>query len=140
MKKADLILPVVAGTMVGMILQVFGEKLIHLFYPLPAGIDIFDRTAIAGFVASMPVSAFLLLLVNSMVCAFVAGSLSAVVSGRTEKTASVITGILLTVAGIFYIVKMPGLPMWYASASVFMQLPLAMVGFAVVRRRKNEVG
>jgi hypothetical protein len=128
------ILPGVAGTMLAMILQVFGEKGIHLSYPPPAGLDYHDKAALAQYSAQIPTQEFLLLLANYAVCSLVGGIMATTVSGRDGKAYAIIVGIVLTLAEVFNVMMMPQ-PFWFSAMSLLMHLPFAFLGYLLVRKK-----
>lgn len=129
------ILPVVAGTMSGMMLTVFGEMSIHHLYPPPVGISLENKVALAEFIASMPVKAFMLLLANYAVCSFIAGIVATIVAGRNTKIPAIIVGMLISLCAIYNIVKMPSQPMWFVAFSILLHIPLTLLGYYTARKK-----
>jgi hypothetical protein len=128
------VLPVVVGAMSGIILITLGEMGIQHIYPLPAGIHLNDKPALAAAMSQMPFNAFLLLLVNYLICSFVAGIASSLVAGRRTAQPAVVVGIALTLAGLFNSVTLPQ-PLSFSIISIVAYLPMAYAGFLAVRKR-----
>ncbi len=68
MQFTKYVLPVVVGAMSGMILITLGEMWIETLYPLAPGTDKYDVDSLAKGMKKMPDKAFVLLIVNYMVC------------------------------------------------------------------------
>ncbi len=129
------VLPVVVGVMAGVILITFGEMGLHHIYPLPAGIGMNDKAALAEAMSKMPVNAFLLLLLNYIVCSFLAGMIATLVAGRSAKIPAIVVGIALTLAGAYNIVMVPQ-PLWFSAVNLLSYLPFAYVGYLSVKKGK----
>ena len=137
MRATQYILPVVAGFMSGMILQTFGEQGVHALYPLPTGVGLGNPVALEAFLASLPAKAFLLLLANYVLCAFIAGIIATLIIGRKNIAPAFITGALLTLASIYSINLMPHQPLWFTTVSLLSQLSFALLGYLVTKSRKK---
>ncbi len=138
MSIAKNVLPVVAGAMGAMMLITLGETGIHKMYPLPPGTDIHNKEALSSAIALMPAMAFVLLLVNYVVCSFAGGVISAVVSGRTTKTPSMIVGGLLTLAGVFNLIAVHH-PLWFSLINVLVYFPCAYLGYHLLKKEPKSV-
>lgn len=133
MKLSQFILPVVSGTMSGMILQVFGEKAIRMAYPLPAGV--INKDTLEAYNHGLPALAFLLLISNLAICAFLAGMISSIVAGRISRVPSIFTGIILAIGSLYMAANMPGQPIWFTAVSILLYVPMALLAFAVVSKK-----
>jgi len=129
------VLPVVVGAMSGMVLISFGEMAIHNIYPLPPGTDLYDADSLAKGMKAMPANAFVLLLVNYVICSFFAGLIATLVAGRTEARPAIVVCIVLTLAGIYNAVNLPH-PSWFYSC-ILLYLPFAYLGYLAVRKKPN---
>lgn len=129
------IVPVVAGVMGSMVVQAFGEQGIHMMYPPPSGITFTDKVAIAAYIGSLPAMAFVLLLADYIICAFLAGAVATFVSGRESSRPAIMAGVFTTLASLLNVVRMPGQPLWFSFLSVLVYLPVAYVAFWVFRKR-----
>ena len=127
------ILPVIAGATGGMILISCGEWCMHLLYPMPPGSDPLRAASLADYIANLPTQAFVILIVNYIVCAFLAGIIASVVVRRASSTPAIVVGIVLTLAGLFNAIHMPQ-PLWVSIASVLVYLPFTYLGYIVVRK------
>ncbi len=136
MRKTRYVLPVVAGVMSGMILQVMGEKLIHMIYPTPAGLDLQNREAIAAYMSQVPPIEFVLLLLNYAICSFVAGAVATFVVGREQRLPAIIVGSLITLGEVMNVAMIPQ-PVWFSVLSLLSHLPLALLAFKVFGRQAS---
>jgi hypothetical protein len=134
MEFTKYVLPVVVGSMSGMILITAGEVGIHNLYPLPPGTDLHDPESLARVMAQMPVNAFILLLLNYIVCSFLSGLIAALVSGRVTVRPSFIVGLVLTLAGLYNTFSLPH-PLWFSILNILVYLPMAWLGYLVVKRK-----
>ena len=123
------ILPVLAGVVGGMILIFVGELAIHALYP--------SMDNVAGLetgMASIPATAFILIILNYAACSFLAGIISTMVSRRVANLPALVVGIVLSIAGIYNALNVPQ-PAWVSVTSVLMFLPFAYLGYFVARRK-----
>ncbi len=134
MQITKYILPVVAGTMAAMMLILLGETAIIKVY-LPPGTNQNDPEAIANAVKHMPLSAFLFLLVNYIICSFIAGIISTLISKRIALRPALVVGIVLTLAGLYNVVSIPH-PMWFSVLNLFIYLPFTYFGYLVIRKKE----
>jgi hypothetical protein len=143
MKIRSYILPVVAGTMTGMILQVVGEKIIHSIYPVPEGARLDNKEELAAYITTLPTSAFLLLLMNNIVCTMIAGALATLIAQDGSKRPAIVVGLIITLGGVFNIMLMPFQPIWVSTASILLFIPAALMGHMIAVRARgnlNRVG
>lgn len=141
MKLKSYILPVVAGSMTGMILQVVGEKLIHSIYPVPEGTRLDNKEELAAYITTLPTNAFFLLLLNYAVCTMIAGMVATLITQDNSKRPAIVVGCLITLGGLFNIALMPFQPIWVSVVSVLVFLPAAILGYVIaVKVRSNLNG
>ncbi len=134
MQITKYILPVVAGTMAAMMLILLGETAIIKMY-LPPGTNQNDTEAIANAVKHMPLSAFLFLLVNYIICSFIAGIISTLIAKRIAIRPALVVGIVLTLAGLYNVVSIPH-PMWFSVLNLFIYLPFTYFGYLAIRKKE----
>lgn len=139
MKLKSHILPVVAGTMTGMILQVVGEKIIHSSYPLPEGMRLDSKEELAVYITTLPVQAFLLLLINYTICTVIAGGVSTIITPDGSRTPALVTGVIITLGGIFNIALMPFQPVWFSVLSILLFIPAALAGHIIAVRIRAKL-
>ena len=128
------VLPVVVGSMSGMMLIIFGEMAIHHLYPLPNGTDLYDVDSVAKYIAQLPLNAFILLLLNYSICSFFAGLAATLLSKRITTTPPLVVGAVLTLAGLYNVINLPQ-PLWFSILNLLVYLPFVYLGYLVVRIR-----
>ena len=76
------VLPVVVGAMSGMILMTLGKNVVYVKYPPPAGTDFYDADSLAKYMQQLPAAAFVLFLVDYIICSFLAGIITTLTAKR----------------------------------------------------------
>ena len=138
MKATRYVLPVVVGTIAGMLLIKLGEDQLQKLYPLPAGIDKSNVEALANAIAGMPKAAFELLLLNYAISSFIAGVAAALVAGRKMMGPAVVVGIILTLGGLFNVITFPKQPVWFSVSNLLVYLPFSLLGYVTVRKTSSN--
>lgn len=113
------ILPVVAGVMSGVILMTFGEVRIETTY---------------GAGGVMPDSAFMILIAMYAVCSLITGIISTAVAERTTSIPAIVSGITLTLAGIYNMLHLPH-PLWFSIFCLLAYLPFTYAGYLLIRKK-----
>lgn len=120
------ILAIILGLIISFIIISLFQKLGHKLYPPPEGINMNDKEAIKTLVASMPMGAFIVLLISYMLGAFGGGFIAARVS-KDRIRPSIIVGAVLMLAGLVNVIMIPH-PLWFAILSIIMYIPMAYTG------------
>jgi len=128
------ILPVVAGIMASMMLLKLGYTTIIKMY-LPPGTNQNDLAAISDVVKQLPLSAFLFLLVNYIICSFLGGIISTLISKRETIRPALVVGAALTLSGFYNVISIKH-PMWFTIINLFVYLPFSYFGYWVVRKKE----
>ena len=92
--------PVVAGLVTAFIVMTILEYSNSFFYPLPEGLNPYNTAAVQAFTASLPWTAYILVLVGWIMGAFAAGALTTHLSREETYHLSFIVGVILTILGI----------------------------------------
>lgn len=124
MQVAKYVLPVVTGAMSGMILIVAGRALVKSVCGLPEGVG--------G--EGLPGNALVMFLVSYMVCSFLAGLIATLVAQRLSVVPAIVVGVLLTLAGIYDILKL-SLPGWFMVLNLLVYVPCAYSGGRVAVKK-----
>ncbi len=128
MKAIKYGLIVIGGFVAGTAVIYLMESLIHLLYPLPAGIDIHDAQAMKEYVFSMPVAGLLLLIIGYEVGGFVAGFFAGLLSpGNRKKRLALLAGTVLTAGVAVNLILIPH-PVWFTISSLVVFVPFALLG------------
>jgi len=116
---------VVVGLIVAFLLVAGAEGIAHKIYPPPPGANMNDMAQVKAFVATMPLSALLVVLAGWMIATFVATWLAARMA-HTKFTGYIVGGILL-LAGIANAFIIPQ-PIWFSIASIVIYIVATLVG------------
>jgi len=133
MEIARYVLPVVVGSMAGMMLIIFGENFIHQMF-VPLGLNLSDPDTLAKGLKLMPARFFVMLLANYAIDSFIAGIIATLISKRTTMRPAIVVGIVLTLAGLYNDIYLPH-PTWFTVTNLLTYLPMAFLGYLVVRKK-----
>lgn len=92
---------VIAGFIAASIVMMAFEYTNSFFFPLPQDLDWTNQEAVWALTASLPWTAYILVLLGWMVGSFVGGYVATYLSGETQYRVTLMLGILLTLAGIW---------------------------------------
>lgn len=137
MKKA--ILPVVTGTMVGIMVSVIGEKVVMASNMPSDNESIGNQEVAIQWFSTLPVSAFVLLAVFAGVGAIVAGIAANKLSDTNGKLSLTITSILLSLAAAYKLYLISFQPFTYGIIRVAMIVPLVIVGDRIAKRLPGKL-
>lgn len=115
----------IAGLVLAFLLVQAAEFGVHLLYPSPPGTNMRDMKAIKTFVATLPMPAFILVLVGWLVATF-AGAFLAARIGRS-MIPGYILGVVLLAGGIANAIIIPQ-PVWFSAASFVIYIGMTIVG------------
>lgn len=93
--------PVVAGFIVASIVMMAFEFTNSFFFPLPSDLDWMDTAAVQALTASLPWTAYILVLLGWMAGSFKGGWVASYLSGDRQYKTALALGIILTLAGIW---------------------------------------
>jgi hypothetical protein len=128
-----LVLAVIGGAVVGSAFNMAIIMLSWVVYPLPAGMDTSDPATMKTYVASLPMPAFLLILLAHAGGAFVGGLVAAWVGRRFQPVLGGIIGALFLVGGAVSMISIP-CPVWFAIADLLSYVPSGVVGAMLAPR------
>ncbi len=134
MSIPKLILPVVAGVMSGMILQVLGERGIHAMYPMPTSFGMSGRESSILFFSQVSSSFYFLMLLNIALVSTLAGVISTLVYSKPSSIPAFIVGLVISLGEVFTITKLDGNPVFLSVLSVLLHLPLSWLGYYVTKK------
>jgi hypothetical protein len=130
------ILAVVAGVFAGAGVIYAIESVSHRLYPPPPGTNLNDPAAIKAWIATLPGSAFFLVLLAYALGSLVGGTVATLLSGRTRLVPALIVGTLLLTLGLVNLATIPQ-PLWFSVASTALYIPCAWLGGVLVRRPES---
>lgn len=137
-----LALACLAGILIAMLLIAGIQAIGHQLMPPPAGLAEAQGEALAALMASLPVEAYLVVLIAYFIGAEVGAAVAGLISGRPVLAAAVVAAVLLG-ATAANLVMLPH-PAWMAVASV-LAVAMGSVGggftaWAVGRARRQRRG
>ena len=119
------ILGVVAGIVASFIIVACVEAVNLVVFPLPKGINMFDREALKAAMAAMPVTAKVVVLAGWALGAFVGTFLAAKISKNAAL--GIVVGALLLTAAVLNMLSMPH-PAWFWAAAIVIYLVTTALG------------
>ena len=124
------VLGVIVGLIAAFICVQAAEMITHQLYPFPPGADMHDMATIKKFVATLPMTALVLVLggwlVGTLLGTFIAAKI-----GRSRVPAYVV-GVLLLCGGIansFVIAQ----PVWFTAVSILIFVAAPFAGIAMAK-------
>lgn len=91
---------VVAGLLTAFIIMMVFEFANSYIYPLPNGMDVVDVAAVQAFTATLPWTAYILVLLGWIVGSFKAGCVTTYIAKERRYKLSLLVGIVLTLLGV----------------------------------------
>jgi len=125
---------VVVGVVVAWLTIMLAEFASAPLHPVPAGLDMHDPTSVAAFVATLPVTALLLVLAGWVLGALIGGHVAARIARKPLPALAV--GIVIVVGVIANAVMIPH-PTWMTLAGVLLPVPAAWLGARLAMRRAS---
>jgi hypothetical protein len=114
---ARAIFSVVAGLIVAVVVVWAGNLLSHTIHPPPAGLDLRDAATMRDFVASLPVSAILLVGLGWILGAGFGAFMAVRMARRAARWPGYLVGALILLATMYNLYVIPH-PMWFAGVAV----------------------
>lgn len=124
------VLGVAAGMVAAIIVIIIAQMMMSQFVD-PLSPEIMqDKAKLREWVAAMPASANILLILGYIAGSFVGGFTAAKVANKGDGTLpALMVGIALLGAGVVnFFVTMPGSPVWTIAASLICYIPFALLG------------
>lgn len=131
--------PVVAGFVVASIVMMLFEYVNSIFFPLPTDLDWSDAAAVRALTASLPWTAYILVLLGWIAGSFAGGYLTTCLSGESAYRVSFALGIVLTLAGIANIIML-GHPILFLILALPQFLIFSLLGHRLYLRNKRSIG
>jgi hypothetical protein len=116
---------VIAGMLAAFAPVASAEAIAHNIYPPPPGMNSQNMTQVKAYIATLPLSAMLVVLIGWLVATFVATWLAARIAGTPIP--AYIVGALLLCAGIANAFMIPQ-PVWFSIASIVIYIGATWVG------------
>jgi hypothetical protein len=139
MTIARRIAAVVAGLVIAFAIVMAFELIPHHMYPPPAGMNMNDVAQVKPYVASLPATAFAIVLLGHLIGTIAGTSVAAGIA--RDRRAAYVLGTLLFVAGIMNAITIPQ-PVWFSAASFAIYVIGTLIGarLAAPRVRSQFLG
>ena len=128
------IVGVICGIIAGRVFNMAVIMLSWAIYRPPEGADLSDPATMNAYIQSLPLPAFLLILVAHAGGALVGGLVAAVIARRSPLVLGAIVGGFFLLGGIVNVMSIPR-PLWFAVADLVSYVPCGMVGARLAPRR-----
>jgi hypothetical protein len=115
------ILAVLVGWIVGMVANMAIFSLNVALYPMPDGVSFNDKEGFAAYIETLPLMAFLIILVAHLSQAFFGALVAAKISRKRPMVVAMIIGVLTLIGGYINMQSIP-LPTW-----MWIEMPLYLV-------------
>ena len=115
------ILAVLVGWIVGMVANMAIGFLNVALHPMPDGVTFNDKVGSNAYIETLPLTAFLIILVAHLSQAFFGGLAAAKISKKRPVTVAMIIGVLSLIGGYINMQSIP-LPTW-----MWIEMPLYLV-------------
>jgi hypothetical protein len=135
MKVLRGIAAVIAGMVVAFLLVFASEGISHKVFPPPPGMNDRDMVQVKAFVATLPLSALLIVLTGWLIATFVATWVATKIA--RGPIAGFILGALLLAVGIANAFIIPQ-PVWFSIASFAIYIGATVVGVRAGMPRRVE--
>ena len=107
----------IAGVVTAFITVMLIDKIGHMVYPPPAGLDFTDPAAIQPYMATLPVGAYLFILASSVVAAFIGTLVGCYIGTANPNLFGAVVGGIVMAATIANFIFIPH-PLWLSIATL----------------------
>jgi len=121
------ILAVIVGVIVGGLTIYAIESINMVRFPWPEDLSMEDKEAFAEYVSSLPVDAFITVIIAHLVGSFIAGFVCSKITPNKKLLLGTICGVLFLAGGIMNLVMIPH-PLWFMVADLLVFVPFAWLG------------
>ncbi len=110
-------LAIVIGIITAFVTVMLIDKVGHMVYPIPAGLDLTDPDAIRPYLATLPVGAILFVLASSVVAAFDGTLIACLIGNMKARVSGSVVGGFVFAASVANFIAIPH-PLWLALATL----------------------
>ena len=135
------VLSILSGVIAGAIVIGILERVSLSMHPMPEGLDPTDRVALSNYIAGLPLSAFLTILMTHAMGALAGGFVASKLAKIQKRSAAMFAGLILLVAGVLNLVSIPH-PLWFSIADVIVYTPFALLGNEIrklIFKKESEI-
>ena len=133
---------IVIGVVAAFVTVMLVDKIGHIVYPPPAGLDFTNPDAIRPYLATLPIGAFLFILASSVIAAFNGTLVACFIGTARLRIFGAVVGGFVFAASVANFIAIPH-PLWLALATlvgIILSTLLAMRLAAATTRRANDGG
>ncbi len=123
----------IGGILAGNVFNLAVIFLSWAIFPLPEGTDPSNPESLATYIKTLPVAAFLLILVAHAGGSFVGGAVAALIARQAQLMLGGIVGIVFLLAGIMNAVSIPA-PLWFVIVDLLLYVPAGILGALLCKR------
>ncbi len=116
-----IILGIVVAFLVIMSIQMINYSL----FPLPEGIDMENQEAMKEHIQTLPVTAFVIVLLSYLIGTFVSVFVAIKIAASHFRTIALILGTFLMIMSIINLIRIPH-PIWFMIIEVLIFIPTAL--------------
>lgn len=131
-KILAVVVALIAAFAIMMVIQMLNSMVVQ-----PPSADVMgDPAKLKEFMAGLPGTAYLVVLISYLLAAFAGGFIVTKMARQvsTGPTLAVIIGAILTFGGILnFFVMLPGQPVWFIAASLVSYIPVALFGYRLAK-------
>jgi hypothetical protein len=131
------ILAVLAGMVAAVVVITLVEVVSGRMYPPPAGVNLQDPEAMRAFAATLPVGAFLMVLLSYALGAFVGGWVAGWRAPTAWPLPPAVIALFLTLGSVMNLRAIPH-PGWFWAANLVVVVVLPFAGAALTRVRAES--
>ena len=121
------ILAVIVGVIVGGLTIYAIESINMVRFPWPEDLSMEDKEAFAEYVSSLPVDAFITVIIAHLVGSFIGGFVCSKITPNKKLLLGTICGVFFLAGGIMNLVMIPD-PLWFMVADLLVFIPFAWLG------------
>ena len=125
------LLGILGGIAAGWAVATVAEAIDGVLHPPPAGVDPGNVESYRIFVARLPTSEFVIVLIGHLLGSLAAGIVATLVARRTAMWPAVAAGVALFFAGAVNVIALPH-PAWFVGLDLACYVPLAWLGSRLV--------
>ena len=118
---------ILGGIAAGWAVATVAEAIDGLLHPPPAGIDPGNVESYRLFVARLPTSAFVIVLIGHVLGSVAAGIVATLIARRTAMWPAIAAGVVLLAGGAVNVIALPH-PTWFVGLDLACYVPLAWLG------------
>lgn len=129
------ILALVVGLITAWAVILIVEMVATRVWHTPNNLEYMTRAEMSTYFASMPVAAYVVVLIGYLLGSFAGGFIVTKMSRRESPgmTLPIVIGAILTLGAILNFVLLPGQPIWFMIVGLLIFIPVSVIGHKFAR-------